>query len=208
MLKPYPFISHRINVGFLLTTVLLIFSLKGLSQKIELKGKVIDYETKVPMAGVSVFIPTIHKGTVTDKDGLFSFLLKVDGYDIVLSYTGYKIITQPVYILDTNYVVVELRKKPPDELAEVTVESRKKDANVSDARMSTVNINPALLKKTPLVLGEADILKALTLQTGITTIGEGAGGFSVRGGFADQNLVLIDGAPLLILLIYWDFIQH
>ncbi len=196
MPKPYSFISHRINVGFFFTAILLISSLKGLSQKIELKGKVVDYETKAPMAGVSVFIPTIHKGTVTDKDGLFSFSLKVDGYDIVLSYTGYKTVTQPVYILDTNYIVVELKKKPPDELTEVTVESRKKDANVSDARMSTININPALLKKTPLVLGEADILKALTLQTGITTIGEGAGGFSVRGGFADQNLVLIDGAPL------------
>ncbi|HSZ34330.1 MAG TPA: TonB-dependent receptor [Puia sp.] len=196
MLKPYSFISHRINVGFLFTAVLLISSLNGLSQKIELKGKVIDYETKTPMAGVSVFIPSIHKGTATDKEGLFSFSLKVDAYDLVLSYTGYKTLTQPVYILDTNYIVVELRKKPPDELAEVIVESRKKDANVSDARMSTININPALLKKTPLVLGEADILKALTLQTGITTIGEGAGGFSVRGGFADQNLVLIDGAPL------------
>src|SRR5580692_6298870 len=102
----------------------------------------------------------------------------------------------PLYILDSNHIIVVLKKKPPDELPEVTIESRKLDANVSDARMSTININPALLKKTPLVLGEADILKALTLQTGITTIGEGAGGFSVRGGNADQNLVLIDGAPL------------
>jgi hypothetical protein len=196
MLKPYPFILHRINVGFFFTAILLISCLNAVSQKTEFKGKVIDFETRAPMPGVSVFIPLIHKGTVTDKEGVFSFLLGVDAYDIVLSYTGYKTHTQPIYVLDTNYIVVEMRRKPPDELAEVIVESRKKDANVSDARMSTININPALLKKTPLVLGEADILKALTLQTGITTIGEGAGGFSVRGGFADQNLVLIDGAPL------------
>jgi CarboxypepD_reg-like domain/TonB-dependent Receptor Plug Domain len=196
MHRPYSFILSRINVGYLLTIIFLIASLHAASQKIEFRGKVIDYDTRAPLAGVSVFIPSIHKGTVTDNAGLFHFSLEVDGYDIVLSYTGYKTHTQPIYILDTNYIVVELKKKPFDELPEVTIESRKEDANVSDAGMSMIKINPALLKKTPLVLGEADILKALTLQTGITTIGEGAGGFSVRGGFADQNLVLIDGAPL------------
>jgi hypothetical protein len=176
--------------------ICLAISISGLSQKIELKGKVIDFESKAPIPGVSVLIPLAHIGTVTDEAGMFKFLLDVNSYQLVLSYTGYRTSTLPVYILDTNYVLVELKKKLPTELPEVTIESRKKDANVSEARMSTVTINLAQLKKTPLVLGEADILKALTLQTGITTIGEGAGGFSVRGGNADQNLVLIDGAPL------------
>ncbi len=187
---------NGIIVELLYIAILLSSSFQAFSQKIKLTGKVIDYDTRAPLAGVSVFIPSIHKGTATDSAGMFSFLLEVDGYDMVLSSTGYRTLTQPLYILDSNHITVVLRKKPPDELPEVTIESRKKDANVSDNRMSTVNINPALLKKTPLVLGEADILKALTLQTGITTIGEGAGGFSVRGGYADQNLVLIDGAPL------------
>jgi CarboxypepD_reg-like domain/TonB-dependent Receptor Plug Domain len=185
-----------IIIEFLCTIVLLFSTSQAFSQKIELKGKVIDYDTRAPLAGVSVFIPSIHKGTVTDTAGMFRFLLEVDGYDMVLTSTGYRTLTQPLYILDSNHITVVLKRKPPDELPEVTIESRKIDANVSEARMSTININPALLKKTPLVLGEADILKALELQTGITTIGEGAGGFSVRGGNADQNLVLIDGAPL------------
>ncbi len=185
-----------IIIELLCTAVLLLLISQAFSQKIELKGKVIDYDTRAPLAGVSVFIPSIHKGTVTDTAGMFRFLLEVDGYDMVLSSTGYRTLTQPLYILDSNHITVVMKRKPPDELPEVTIESRKIDANVSEARMSTININPALLKKTPLVLGEADILKALELQTGITTIGEGAGGFSVRGGNADQNLVLIDGAPL------------
>jgi hypothetical protein len=62
--------------------------------------------------------------------------------------------------------------------------------------MNTIKINPDLIKKTPLLLGEADIIKALMLQPGVTTIGEGAGSFNERGGNADQNLVLLDGAPL------------
>ncbi len=196
MLRKSVFTLNGIIVDLLCIAIFLCSSSQGLAQKIELKGKVIDYDTRAPLPGVSVFIPSIHKGTLTDNAGMFSFLLEVDGYDMVLSYTGYRTLTQPLYILDSNHITVVLKRKPPDDLPEVTVESRKKDANVSDARMSTVNINPALLKKTPLVLGEADILKALTLQTGITTIGEGAGGFSVRGGYADQNLVLVDGAPL------------
>jgi len=176
--------------------IFLCVSIAANGQKIELKGKVIDMDTKTPLSGVSVFIPSIHKGAVTDDVGIFTFFLEVDNYQLVLSYTGYKTLYQPVYILDTNFITVEMKKKLPTELPEVIIESRKKDANVSDAKMSTVTINLAQLRKTPLVLGEADILKALTLQTGITTIGEGAGGFSVRGGNADQNLILIDGAPL------------
>jgi hypothetical protein len=196
MRRQSTFILHKIVVDLFSTVIILISSFQAISQKIELKGKVIDYDTRAPLPGVSVLIPSVRKGTVTDEAGLFRFLLEVDNYELVLSYTGYKTRSQPVYILDTNYITVELRKKLPAELPEVTIESRKKDANVSDTRMSTITINPAQLKKTPLVLGEADILKALTLQTGITTIGEGAGGFSVRGGNADQNLILIDGAPL------------
>jgi CarboxypepD_reg-like domain/TonB-dependent Receptor Plug Domain len=186
------------KVGKLLMNLacLLSISISAISQKIELTGKVIDIDTKAVMSGVSVVIPSIHRGTVTDEEGKFKFVLEVDNYTLVFSSTGYKNLSQPVYILDQQKITVEMKKKLPTELAEVTIEAKKKDANVSDAKMSTVTINLAQLKKTPLVLGEADILKALTLQTGITTIGEGAGGFSVRGGNADENLVLIDGAPL------------
>ncbi|HLI92681.1 MAG TPA: TonB-dependent receptor plug domain-containing protein, partial [Puia sp.] len=95
-----------------------------------------------------------------------------------------------------TYITVGLKKRPPTDLPEVTVLSRSADANVSEAKMSTVNIDPAQIRKTPILFGEADLLKVLQLQTGITTIGEGAGGFSVRGGNADQNLILLDGAPL------------
>ncbi len=157
---------------------------------------VLDFDTQKPLAGVTVSIPAAHKGTTTDDQGMFSFLLDVDNYIIVFSAIEYRSLSQPVYILDKNFITVELKKRLPSELPEVIVEIRRKDANVSDVKMSTININLAQLRKTPLVFGEADILKALTLQTGITTIGEGAGGFSVRGGNADQNLVLIDGAPL------------
>ena len=133
---------------------------------------------------------------ITDKEGIFRLSVPEGDYNFVFSSVEYRTLKLIIPIPFKLSITIDLKKRPPVELPELTVESRKKNANVSDARMSTININLAQLKKTPLLFGEADILKALTLQTGITTIGEGAGGFSVRGGNTDQNLVLVDGAPL------------
>ena len=166
------------------------------AQSILLKGRVMDFDSKQPIAGVSVSVPSLKKGTTTDTAGYFQIVLEVNKYEIKFSFTGYKDISRTVYLLDEHDILVELKRSPPSELPEVVVESRRKDANVTEAKMSTVNINLAQLRKAPLVFGEADILKALVLQTGITTVGEGAGGFNVRGGNSDQNLVLLDGAPL------------
>jgi len=170
------------------------------------RGKVIDFDTKAPIAGVTVSLQLIGKNAVTtvttikttvaDEKGMFVFQVDVDSYSLLFTMVGYRSLLRPIYVLDTSYIVVELKKRNPTELPEVTVESRKKDANVSEAKMSTVNINLAQIRKAPILFGEADLLKALQLQTGIATIGEGAGGFSVRGGNADQNLILLDGAPL------------
>ena len=164
--------------------------------KIDFKGKVIDFDTKAPIAGVTVSLQPTGRTNVTDEKGMFTFQLDVDSYSLLFTMVGYRSVLRPIFVLDTTYITVEFKRKAATELPEVTVLSRKKDANVSEAKMSTINIDLAQLRKTPIVFGEADLLKALQLQTGITTIGEGAGGFSVRGGNADQNLILLDGAPL------------
>jgi CarboxypepD_reg-like domain/TonB-dependent Receptor Plug Domain len=164
--------------------------------KIDFKGQVIDFDTRAPIAGVTVSLQPTGKNTITDEKGMFAFQLDVDSYSLLFTMIGYRPLLRPIFVLDTTYITVELKKRAPTELPEVTVLTTKKDANVSEAKMSTVNINLAQLRKTPILFGEADLLKALQLQTGISTIGEGAGGFSVRGGNADQNLILLDGAPL------------
>src|SRR5205823_2540611 len=98
--------------------------------------------------------------------------------------------------IDNKLFTVELEKRADATLDEVVVNATKENSKVKTTEMSTIKINPELIKRSPLILGEADIIKALTLQPGITTAGEGAGGFNVRGGYEDQNLVLIDDAPL------------
>jgi len=172
------------------------FPALAFAQQIELKGEVHDFDTKEAISGATISFQLSKKGTVTNEDGKFSILLPVDRYELICSSAGYQTTTKTVYLFDENNVHIELKKRPPAELPEIVVESRRKDANIAEAKMSVININVAQLRKTPMVFGEADLIKALTLQSGVSTVGEGASGFNVRGGNVDQNLVLLDGAPL------------
>jgi len=175
---------------------LFILPFSGFSQLVELKGIVKDFDTKLPIPGATIFIKKINTGAITTDSGKFSIMLPIDSYDLICSSFGYQSASKTIYILDEQYVSIEIKKKPPTELPEVVVESRKRDANISELKMSTTNINVAQLRKSPLIAGEADLIKALSAQSGVSTIGEGANGFNVRGGNVDQNLVLLDGAPI------------
>jgi hypothetical protein len=148
------------------------------------------------MAGITVSIEGKKISTVTDSAGKFTFSLVADSYNLIITSVGYQKLIYPIYILDKTSEEIYLRKLPPNELQEVTVETRKKDAAVTDLQMSTVHINPSQLKKAPLIFGEADIVRAITLQPGIVTGGETVSSYYVRGGDADQNLILLDGAPM------------
>lgn len=167
----------------------------ALSQ-IEITGVVRDFDSQEPIPGASIFIKSLGKGTTATDSGKFNITIPINSYEFTVSASGYKSTSKMVYPLDQSYLVIELKKKPPIELPEVVIGSRSPDANVSEMKMSTVNINVAQLRRTPMVAGEADLIKALTMQNGITSAGEGANGFNVRGGNVDQNLVLLDGAPV------------
>ena len=162
----------------------------------ELRGDVKDFDTKEPIEGVSISFKLSTKGTSTNDSGKFAIVLPVDRYELICTSAGYQSVSRTIYLMDEHYVSIEMKKRPPSELPEIVIESRKTDANISDAKMSTVSVNIAQLRKTPMVFGEADIIKALTLQSGVSSVGEGANGFNVRGGNVDQNLVLLDGSPV------------
>lgn len=190
------FFLSRIHLHLFLFLICSLVTLEAGAQLVELKGRIIDFDTRQGIGGVSIQIPSIKKGTVTNEKGYFRFSVEPDNYYLNISHTGYSSLTRLIYTLDQDTLLIELKKKPPTELPEVIVESKKKDANVSDPRMSVVDVNLNQLRKAPQVFGEGDIFKALLLQTGISNAGEGASGFNVRGGNADQNLILLDGAPI------------
>ncbi|HVZ55829.1 MAG TPA: TonB-dependent receptor [Chitinophagaceae bacterium] len=159
-------------------------------------GVVLDYDTHLPVAGVTVQAYNKQFQTLTDSAGNFALSLPVDQYDLVFTHVAYQRLQTPIYVLDKTTGTFFLKHNPVYELQEVVVESRRRDAAVRDLQMGNVRINLSQLKKTPLVLGEADILRALTLQPGIVSGGETVSSYYVRGGSADQNLILLDGAPV------------
>jgi outer membrane cobalamin receptor len=181
------------------STILFIFiSLQSIAQdNLTAEGRVIDFDTKQPIKNVSVILKQTKAGTVTNDSGYFSLTLHSPDQVLVFSFIGYVHNNHDVHLLENNKpFIIELKKKANEQLDEVVINAYKQNSKVKSVEMNVVKINPELIKRSPLLFGEADIIKALVLQPGVTTTGEGAGGFNVRGGNADQNLVLVDGAPL------------
>jgi hypothetical protein len=160
------------------------------------KGRIIDDVTKEPVKNASIVIKEAKSGATTDDSGYFSLRVRISRFTVVFSSIGYRNSTRTIDVLSENEIVIALVKRADEALDEVVVSTTRETSRVKSVEMNVTKINPELIKRSPLILGEADIIKALTLQPGITTAGEGAGGFNVRGGNNDQNLVLIDGAPL------------
>ncbi|MGB5818174.1 MAG: carboxypeptidase-like regulatory domain-containing protein [Saonia sp.] len=159
-----------------------------------LSGFAINDKTKEPIQHLSIVVKGKNKGTVTKDDGF---------YEIELPFGRNVITTRSMGIRDTETTVIlynngrldfELQESL-EQLDEVVV---KGDAakNVEEAITGTTQIVSEETKNIPLILGERDILKVATTLPGITTAGEGAAGFNVRGGNTDQNLILLDDAVI------------
>ena len=164
-------------------------------QRFRLSIVVRDGVTKKPIVGASLFIAETKSGGRADSTGVVS-LNHVPGIlTMYVSAVGY-IRGRETIVLDANKRVDYFLQPRSTDLDEVDVRATREDRNIKAVQMGQIQLSMPELKRMPVVLGEPDILKALTLQAGVTTAGEGAGGFNVRGGRADQNLVLLDGAPL------------
>ncbi|MEP6748373.1 MAG: TonB-dependent receptor [Bacteroidota bacterium] len=188
-----------LQARYVFSTIFFIaFSLHGVAQNnLKVEGRVIDLDTKQPIKNVSVIVRQTKAGTTTNDSGYFKLQLYSPDQAIVFSFVGYVHSTREVHLLEDNkFFTIELKKKANEQLDEVVINAYKQNSKVNSVEMNIVKINPELIKRSPLLFGEADIIKALILQPGVTTTGEGAGGFNVRGGTTDQNLVLVDGAPL------------
>ena len=189
---------HPLSIRILFVGALLLVAAPNLLAQIRFRiyGQVTDGVTKKPLANVSVYDRKQGVGLTTDSVGNFGVAVLPGTYNLTFSAVGYY--TRSRYLeIGRATVRMEVALNPDTrQLDEVNVTGRTPDANVSATQMSVVRIDMKNLRNIPVVFGEVDILKALTLQPGVSTVGEGAGGFNVRGGRTDQNLVLLDGAPL------------
>lgn len=164
-------------------------------QRLRLSVVVRDGVTKKPIPGASLLIAETKVGARADSLGVISLAHPPGVLTIYVSAVGY-FRGRETIVLDFNKRVDYYLQARSTDLEEVDVRAVRADENIRAVQMGQIQLSMPELKRMPVVLGEPDILKALTLQAGVTTAGEGAGGFNVRGGRADQNLVLLDGAPL------------
>ena len=157
-------------------------------------GYVRDAETNEAVAGALVYQENPLIATTTDESGFYTISLTNGRHELVVQFTGMKTTRRNIVLFSDGKLNIEMK---PDVIAldEVTVESDR-DKNVIAAQMGVSKISVEDVKTVPIVLGENDIMKVATAKPGVQTVGEGATGFNVRGGKADQNLILFNGAPV------------
>jgi hypothetical protein len=182
---------------FILNFLLIGISLSAFSQNQvnTLSGYVRDSKTGEELIGVNIVIPTLREGTSTNLYGFYSLSLQPGTYEASIQYIGYQTRTIKVALTKDLTINIELDENSTT-LDEVTVLARRLDENVRSVEMSVAQLDMKDVRKMPALLGEVDIIRSLTLLPGISTIGEASNGFNVRGGNTDQNLILLDEAPV------------
>ena len=177
-------------------TLLLLFSLKSFSQeRFTLNGYITDSESGESLIGATVFINEINSGTVTNPYGFYSITLDEGNYNIDFRYIGYTTISREINLSSNTKIDIELASSDI-QLESVVVCDVAEDYNISSIEMSTSKLDMSKVTEIPTFLGENDIIKAIQLLPGVSSVGEGASGFNVRGGSVGQNLVLLDEAPV------------
>lgn len=174
----------------------LIVISSGFSQeRFTLSGTITDLKSNETLIGVNVFIPEINAGTTTNEYGFYSITIPQGTYKVQISYLGYLTSEQEIN-LDRNIKNNFSLSSEEEKIEEVTINDERKATNIRKAEMSVNKLSMATIKKMPVVLGETDVLKSILLLPGVTNAGEGSSGFNVRGGAADQNLILLDEASI------------
>jgi hypothetical protein len=174
---------------------LLSFTHSFAQSKYTISGIVKDKKTGELLIGASVKIDELNIGATTNTYGFYSVSAKQGNYTLVVTLQGYETVFQKIELTTNQQVDVELSSVGVL-LKEVIVASKKKNDNVTKPLMGVEKLNVSEINQLPVLLGEKDILKSIQLLPGIKSAGEGNSGFYVRGGGADQNLILLDEAPV------------
>jgi len=182
-------------IPFILVQILSFHAISSDETKYTLSGYIKDKESGEVLIGASVFIKEKAKGTVSNLYGFYSLTLEKGAYTIQISYVGYKTEEIKINLLKNEKIDLELSPVVLME-DEVVVNAERKDENIKSSDLGKIDLKTETIKEIPAILGEVDILKTIQLLPGVMSAGEGNVGLYVRGGGADQNLVLLDEAPV------------
>lgn len=182
---------------FLLLLVILTgFSLHAQGPRYTISGTITDAASGEELIGAVVLVKEKPgTGVVTNAYGFYSLEMPAGNYTIRVQYTGYTAFEKTVQLNSSQKLNVSL-KAASKELGEVEIAAEKPDENLSRVTMGVEKLTAKEVKMIPVLFGEADLLKTIQLLPGVKSAGEGNTGFFVRGGSADQNLILLDEAPV------------
>ena len=179
--------------GFLL---LFCFSISLFGQdKYSISGYVKDVENNETLLGVNVIIKELQTGTVSNAYGFYSITLPEGNYTLQISYLGFENVNKTIDL--QSDIKQDFYLKPSaEQLGEITITEDFEQQNIRKPEMSLNRLKQSTIKQVPVAFGEADVLQSIIQLPGVTNAGEGSSGFNVRGGSADQNLILLDEAVI------------
>lgn len=163
-------------------------------QKYTISGYVTEKGSRESLVGVNVYIPALKSGTTSNNYGFYSISLPQGKYQVLYSFVGYEVVTKEIVLSEDVQMDVQIQSGI--ELEEVVVSAARTERLSKTSQMSEVKIPIGQIKQVPTLLGEKDVLKTLQLMPGVQSGTEGSSGIYVRGGGPDQNLLILDDAPV------------
>lgn len=163
--------------------------------KHSISGYVMDAESGETLIGASIYCPSATAGTITNYYGFYSITLPEGKHQIICNYLGYAPETLEVQL--NAPLKQDLKLSPASTaLGPVIIEADNIESSERVAQTSTHFIDAQAIESAPILLGESDAIKSIQSLPGVKTVGEGSSSFFVRGGGLDQNLILLDEAPV------------
>jgi outer membrane cobalamin receptor len=164
-------------------------------EKYSISGTITARRTGEKLIGASVSVREKAMGTTSNEYGFYSLALPRGTHTIEISAIG---MTQKIIdlVVDKDIQLDISLEDKEQNLENVVVSAKSAGRSLSSPQMGMERLNVGAIKNIPVLLGERDVLKTIQLLPGIKSAGEGSSGFYVRGGAADQNLILLDGAPV------------
>lgn len=173
--------------------ILLSFQSLQAQNKFTISGYISEKGSKENLPGVTVYVPKLKVGTTSNNYGFFSITLPKDSVEIIFSYVGFTAQKLNLYLDKSVSMNIELGGV---DLQEVTVSAEQTKRVSEETQMSTIDIPIEQIKQIPALMGEKDVLKVIQLMPGVQKGSEGSAGIYVRGGGPDQNLIILDEAPV------------
>lgn len=168
---------------------------KGKYNLNRIEGIITYGKTEEPLSGAIIVDLNTREYTTTNKDGYYRLNLQGGNTKLEVSFVGLETSIEEVEILGPGMFNIQIMEEPIN-IEAVTITANRGKNNVEQPQMGMVHLDIRTLNKLPVLMGEPDIIKSMTLLPGISSTGEMSSGFNVRGGSVDQNLILLDETPL------------